>query len=223
MFVQLLARARARSEPSVIQRRMEQAWRLRWLSIILVRLHELLRLPCWSCEVVRVPTARCHRPTRWNVTTTMQGCVIDAGSVSDFFPTCDAFQQSLVKKKHKQTQHKHTKHKQTQTQTHKSQTHKSQTHKTQKHKHKHTKHKHTQAHTQHTTHNTQPHTTHNTRESFRMSWPWKTRSRWWKNELHEASEELTKAGVSCYIPRHNCMLHCTRSIVSKTKSCYKAG
>ena len=34
VFVQLLARARARSEPPVIQRRMEQAWRLRWLSII---------------------------------------------------------------------------------------------------------------------------------------------------------------------------------------------
>ena len=34
VFVQLLARARARSEPPVIQRRVEQAWRLRWLSII---------------------------------------------------------------------------------------------------------------------------------------------------------------------------------------------
>ena len=38
-----------------------------------------------SCEVVRVPTARCHRPTRWYVTTTTQGCVVDARSVSDFF------------------------------------------------------------------------------------------------------------------------------------------
>ena len=33
-FVQLLARARARSEPRLIQRRVEQAWRLRWYSIL---------------------------------------------------------------------------------------------------------------------------------------------------------------------------------------------
>ena len=34
VFVQLLARARVRSELPVIQRRVEQAWRLRWLSNI---------------------------------------------------------------------------------------------------------------------------------------------------------------------------------------------
>ena len=33
-FVKLLARARARSEPLVVQRRMEQAWRLRWSAIL---------------------------------------------------------------------------------------------------------------------------------------------------------------------------------------------
>ena len=33
-FVQLLTRARARSEPRLIQRRVEQAWRLRWYSIL---------------------------------------------------------------------------------------------------------------------------------------------------------------------------------------------
>ena len=33
-FVQLLARARARSEPRLIQRRVEQAWRLRLYSIL---------------------------------------------------------------------------------------------------------------------------------------------------------------------------------------------
>ena len=33
-FVQSLARARARSEPRPIQRRVEQAWRLRWYSIL---------------------------------------------------------------------------------------------------------------------------------------------------------------------------------------------
>ena len=77
VFVQLLARARARSEPPV---------RGGWNKLgvcdgspsFLVRLHEFVRLLCWSCEVVRVPTARCHRPTRWNVTTTTQGCVVDA-------------------------------------------------------------------------------------------------------------------------------------------------
>ena len=33
-FVGQLAKARARSEPRVLQRRMEQAWRLRWCSIL---------------------------------------------------------------------------------------------------------------------------------------------------------------------------------------------
>ena len=33
-FVQLLAQARARSEPFLTRRRMEQAWRLRWYSVI---------------------------------------------------------------------------------------------------------------------------------------------------------------------------------------------
>ena len=34
LFVRLLARARARSEPRLTQRRVEQAWRLRWYAII---------------------------------------------------------------------------------------------------------------------------------------------------------------------------------------------
>ena len=34
IFVHLLARARARSEPRLTQRRVEQAWRLRWYAII---------------------------------------------------------------------------------------------------------------------------------------------------------------------------------------------
>ena len=34
IFVRLLARARARSEPRLTQRRVEQAWRLRWYAII---------------------------------------------------------------------------------------------------------------------------------------------------------------------------------------------
>ena len=33
-FVGQLTKARARSEPRVLQRRMEQAWRLRWCSIL---------------------------------------------------------------------------------------------------------------------------------------------------------------------------------------------
>ena len=33
-FVQLLAEARTRSEPFLMLRRMEQAWRLRWFSIL---------------------------------------------------------------------------------------------------------------------------------------------------------------------------------------------
>ena len=33
-FVQLLAQARARSEPPLIRRRMEQAWHLRWYSVL---------------------------------------------------------------------------------------------------------------------------------------------------------------------------------------------
>ena len=33
-FVQLLAQARARSEPPLMRRRMEQAWRLRWYSVL---------------------------------------------------------------------------------------------------------------------------------------------------------------------------------------------
>ena len=33
-FVQLLAEARTRSEPLLMRRRMEQAWRLRWFSIL---------------------------------------------------------------------------------------------------------------------------------------------------------------------------------------------
>ena len=33
-FVKLLAKAKVRSEPAVVQRRMEQAWRLRWSSIL---------------------------------------------------------------------------------------------------------------------------------------------------------------------------------------------
>ena len=33
-FVQLLAEARARSEPLLTRRRMEQVWRLRWFSIL---------------------------------------------------------------------------------------------------------------------------------------------------------------------------------------------
>ena len=51
VFVQLLARARARSEPPVIQRRMEQAWRLRWLSIISCAAARAFEASCWSCEV----------------------------------------------------------------------------------------------------------------------------------------------------------------------------
>ena len=42
-----------------------------------------------------MPTARCHRPTRWNVTTTTQGCVVEARSVRplvSFFQR-DEFQQ----------------------------------------------------------------------------------------------------------------------------------
>ena len=34
LFVQLLAEARTRSEPLLMRRRMEQAWRLRWFSIL---------------------------------------------------------------------------------------------------------------------------------------------------------------------------------------------
>ena len=34
IFIRLLARARVRSEPRLLQRRLEQAWRLRWYAII---------------------------------------------------------------------------------------------------------------------------------------------------------------------------------------------
>ena len=91
VFVQLLARAKARSEPPVIQRRMEQAWLLRWLSIIscaVARASEasLLELRGGQGADGQVPPS--HEVER--ETTTTQGCVVDARCVSDC-PTCDAF------------------------------------------------------------------------------------------------------------------------------------
>ena len=34
VFVRLLARAKVRSEPQMMRKRVEQAWRLRWLSLL---------------------------------------------------------------------------------------------------------------------------------------------------------------------------------------------
>ena len=69
-FVNLLSRAKARSEPHVLQRRVEQAWRLRWCSILSCA---AARAHCWSSVVGKALMARCHRRVRWKATTSMRG------------------------------------------------------------------------------------------------------------------------------------------------------
>ena len=66
IFIRLLARARARSEPRLMRRRLEQAWRLWWYAIISCgRLRHL----CWVCGVGVGRTGKCHHPMRSSATT----------------------------------------------------------------------------------------------------------------------------------------------------------
>ena len=52
----LLARARTRNETTLMRRRAEQAWRMRWWESSLVRLLERLRRHCWVCAPPKVQT-----------------------------------------------------------------------------------------------------------------------------------------------------------------------
>ena len=62
--MRLLARARARSEPRLMRRRVEQAWRLHWYGIILAPQQGRLVLRCWVCGVGSGPMGMRLRLTR---------------------------------------------------------------------------------------------------------------------------------------------------------------
>ena len=66
-FVSLLARAKARCEVSLLRRRAEQAWRLRWGSLLSCTvLLEQWRTPSWNFLVLQVLMATRHFFTRWS-------------------------------------------------------------------------------------------------------------------------------------------------------------
>ena len=70
-FITELAKARARSETTLMRKRAEQAWRMRWCGLFGLLQGRSLLL-CWSCKVLWGWTVtRLHR-LRWKGTSTMQ-------------------------------------------------------------------------------------------------------------------------------------------------------
>ena len=71
-FLSSLAHAKARCETSLIRRRVDQAWRLRWGSLFSV----LWRRLCWNCPVPEAQMVIVRPHMRCNVTSSMLAWVI---------------------------------------------------------------------------------------------------------------------------------------------------
>ena len=67
-FIRLLARAKGRGQTRIMRKRVEQAWRLRWLSLL-----GCAAAPCWNCAAQLVLRAPLLFPTKWKGTSGVLG------------------------------------------------------------------------------------------------------------------------------------------------------
>ena len=68
-FVRLLAKAKARHEPNLMRKRAEQAWRMRWCSLLGCAAVGRSPRRSWNSGAQGAPMALCLPRTRWRVIT----------------------------------------------------------------------------------------------------------------------------------------------------------